>query len=180
MRICSRAALAIATFAATALITSCGPPRAICDSIADAGTFVGRVENAHGSDVTFIVERLQDEATPARIKPHSPIEGNIVVVHYQRHEEQFLHVGQRYLVTVWWIGHYASGVHMANHLCSNGTVHADGSAIDTALVHQPYVREVLFKILIALVPVGLLITMLAIRKRRRQRKNVEALVNAAS
>jgi hypothetical protein len=176
MRFRSIPALLIATLTATAFVASCTPPRSICDYAADAGTFVGRVEKTHGADLTFTVERLQEQATSARSGLHSPVAGHIVVVHYGRHEEQFLHVGQRYLVTVWWLGHYFSGVHMANHVCSTGTLHADGSAIDTALVHQPYVREVLFKVLIALVPVGLLITVWAIRRRRRQRESVEALL----
>jgi hypothetical protein len=172
--------LAIAMLAAAALMASCTTPRGICDYAADAGTFAGRVEQTHGSAVSFRVERLQQEATSARTKPHSPIAGQVVVVRYEKHEEQFLRVGQRYLVRVWWIGHYFSGVHMANHACSTGTVHADGSAIDTALVHQTYVRRVLYKILIAGAGVGLLVAAWALRKRRRQRRNVEELLRTPS
>ncbi|MDQ1509578.1 MAG: hypothetical protein QOG50_1422 [Actinomycetota bacterium] len=180
MRIRSSAALLIATLAATALMASCAAPRVECDYAADAGTFVGRVEKTRGSTVTYVVERLQAEPASAPAKLHSPIEGEIVAVHYERHEDQFLRAGQRYLVTVWWVGRYFSGVHMANHPCSIGTVHADGSAIDTGLVHQPHLRQVLDKILVAMVGVGLLITVWAIRRRRRQRKSVEELLRLAS
>jgi hypothetical protein len=180
MRIRSSAALLIATLGATALIASCAAPRAECDYAADAGTFVGRVDETHGSAVSFIVESLHEHPAPASTELHSPIEGQIVVVHYEKHEEQFLHAGQRYLVTVWWVGRYFSGVHMANHPCSIGTVRADGSAIDTGLVHQPHLRQVLYKILVAMVGVGLLITVWAIRRRRRQRKSVEELLRLAS
>jgi hypothetical protein len=169
------APLLIAMLAASALMTSCATPRAICDYAAEPGKFVGRVQKTHGSAVTFIVESVQREATSSRTEPHSPIKGQ-VVVRYEKHEEQFLHVGQRYLVTVAWVGHFVSGVHMANHVCSDGTVHADGSAIDTALVHQPYLRQVLFKVLIVGTGFGLVITVWAIRRRRRQRENVEQLL----
>ena len=55
-----------------------------------------------------------------------------MVVRYERHEQQFLRVGERYAVTVWSINGYFSGVHHADAVCSTGTVHADGSAIDTS------------------------------------------------
>jgi hypothetical protein len=168
-------ALLIAMSAASALIASCAAPRAICDYAAAPGKFVGRVQKTRGSAVTFIVESVQREAASPSNELHSPIKGQ-VVVRYERHEEQFLHVGQRYLVTVSWVGHYVSGVHMANHVCSDGTVHADGSAIDTALVHQPYLRQVLFKVLIVGTGVGLVIAVWAICRRRRQRESVEALL----
>ena len=173
------AAALLGTLVATSFVTSC-TPTVECSMAPDAGTFVGRVEEKHGSAVTFLVQSLQQEPAAAPAKLHSPVEGQVVVVHYDKHQEQFLHVGQRYLVTVWWIGHYYSGVATADIPCSGGTVHADGSAIDTALVHQPYLRSVLYKILIALAGVGLVVAAWALRQRRRQRKNVEELLRTAS
>jgi hypothetical protein len=142
----------------------------------DSGTFVGRVEEKHGSAVTFLVESLQAEPARLPAKPHAPVVGQVVVVRYERHQEQFLHVSQHYLVEVWWLDvYYFSSIHTAGN-CPGGTVYPDGSEIDTALVHQPHLRHVLLEYLTGLAVAGLGVAGWAVRKRRRQRRNVEELL----
>jgi hypothetical protein len=160
---------------AMGILASCSP-RVMCDAGLDAGTFIGRVLEKHGSTVTFRVETVQREPSETSLDVRGPVAGTAAVVHYEKNEEQFVHVGARYAVRVWPVeAGYFSGVHTANHTCSGGTVYADGTSIDTALVHQPHLRHVLLEYLAGLAAAGLIVAGWAVRKRRRQRKNVEEL-----
>ena len=179
MRIRLKAALVVGVLAAATLVSSCdNTGRVICDYAQDSGTFAGRLVERHGSSLTYRVEALQPSEGAAALP--QPVRGTLVVVHYENHEEQFLHVGQRYSVKVWPIRHYYSGVHTANRPCSGGTLHADGTAIDTSLLHQPHTLRVFLNVVTALAVVGVFVTAWAMRKRRRQRKNVEELLRSAS
>jgi hypothetical protein len=175
-----RPTLLVGLLAVAAFVTGCDPGRVICDYAADSGTFVGRLVERHGSAATFLVETVQPNASALAADLSRPVEGDHVVVHYQDHDEQFLHVGERYSVKVWPIKRFFSSVHTANHPCSGGTVHADGIAIDTSLLHQPHALRVLLDFVAALTVVGLFAAAWMLRKRRRQQKNVEKLVRSAS
>lgn len=165
---------------AATLVSSCVTQRVKCSMAPDAGSFVGSVVEIHGSAVTFRVETVQRNTSAIAAEFPRPVEGHHVVVHYQDHDEQFLHVGERYSVKVWPINGFSSSVHTANHACSGGTVHADGTAIDTSLLRQPHARRVFLVSVAALAVVGLFAAAWMLRKRRRQTKNVEELVRSAS
>jgi hypothetical protein len=129
-----KVALVVGALAATTLVASCSTtgtttPRVMCDYAQDSGTFVGRLVGRHGSSVTYRVEAVRPSEGAAALP--QPVRGTLVVVHYEAHEEQFLHAGERYSVRVWPINGFFSGVHTADRPCSGGTVHADGTAIDT-------------------------------------------------
>jgi hypothetical protein len=175
-----KVALVVGVLAATTPVGSCSSStrRVICDYAQDSGTFVGRLVGRHGSSVAYRVEAVQPSEGAAALP--QPVRGTLVVVHYEAHEEQFLHAGERYSVRVWPINGFFSGVHTANRPCSGGTVHADGTAIDTALSHQSRARHILFSFAAALAVVGLFVAAWALRRRRRQRKNVEELLGSES
>ncbi len=166
---------------AGALLTSCTPSHSKCSMAPTAGTFVGTLIERRGSTATFRVVRVVPDGRDA--SPIRPEAGRLAVVRYERHEEQFLRTGDRYLVTVWPDpkgNGFFSSVHMANHDCSGGTVHADGSAIDTSLRHQPHLHHVVFAFAAVLAALALLVGAWMAGTRRRQRRAVEALRRSAS
>ena len=158
----------------TASATTCAP---------NVGTFVGRIVAIDGSSITYLVESFEPsdfEFAPASPKP---IVGDVVVVHYGRYDGELLRVGRRYSVTVRpkvtvWPAYngFFSDIHTAGGVCDGGTVNADGSQIDTALVRQPHVRRWFFEFVAVSVGLVLLTSVWAVRKRRRQRENVEQLL----
>jgi len=184
MRNRSKAALLVGFVTAMTLVT---PSVASATSCAQQfGTINGRIVKVDGKSVTYRVETFQPGRYYWKPRPPAPIPGHLVVVHYGRYDHEFLHVGRRYSASVGWItdppfpdvdGFFSI---LDSDICGFRTVNADGTAIDTALIRQPHVRRWFFELVGASVVVALLTSAWAIRKRRRQRKNVEALVNAAS
>jgi len=84
---------------------------------------------------TFRVASVRPGAPPT--ERHVPVAGRRIAVHYENGDERFLKVGGDYRVKVWWLGetpatsHFLSSVHTDAHVCSGGTIHADGAPIDT-------------------------------------------------
>jgi hypothetical protein len=158
--------------------------RVICDDAAPAATFQGKMIARQGSNATFRIERIGHNRPVAPDAPPVPSVGDNIVVHYWSGSIQYLRIGRRYDVTAWWGGRteasseYGSGVHVASDQCSTGTVYAGGSAIDTALVHQPWPRRALFVALLLAIVVGIPRLVRSVRKGRRQRRNTEQLVEA--
>jgi uncharacterized protein YcfL len=134
-----RASVLVVVLLALVMLAGCsssgGRPRVICDYAQDSGTFDGPLLSLSGSAATFRVDRVHTNPNARRLP--KPTAGKTVVVHYDLGDEQFLRVGKRYTVKVTWVGgtsatrQFVSGVHTADHVCSGGTVYADGSAIDT-------------------------------------------------
>jgi hypothetical protein len=157
-----------------------------CSCVQDSGTFDGRVVVRNGSGVTFLVESVQPNLSPSPIKVHAPpVAGHRVVVRYEHGEEQFLHIGRRYSVKVWWLG--ISG-HPAQFLssvaggqsCCGGTTHLDGTTINKSPWLQPKVCRAAFAVAVAAVGIGALTGVLALRKRGRQARNVRQLRGSCS
>ena len=121
---------------AASLVVGCrghgGTRHVICDYAQDSGTFVGRVVKIDGPTVTYFVEKLKPVPAGEVPRRNAPVPGKTVFVRYDQQEQRYLHVGNRYTVTVWSFDGYMSGVHHSDAVCSTGTVHADGSAIDTS------------------------------------------------
>jgi hypothetical protein len=140
----------------------------------------GPVVEIEGRSVTYRVETFQPGRYDLEPRPPTPIRGHLVVVHYGRYAHEFLHVGRRYSAPVGWAGEGFFSLVDKGGVCGFRTVNADGTAIDTALIRQPHVRRWFFEFVAASVVVGLLTSTWAVRKRRRQRRNVEELVRSAS
>jgi hypothetical protein len=181
MRLRTRVVLLAGFLAATVLVPSVTASALSC--LAPVGTFVGRVVEINGGSVTFRTATFRPSGYSVDTNGvPTPTPGHLVVAHYGHDDEEFLHVGRRYSVTVW-PGDKAFSADVATadeSECGGGTVNADGSQIDTALVHQPHVRRLVFELLLASAVVALAVAAWAARKRRRQHRNVEGLVNPAS
>lgn len=175
---------------AGSLVVSCDSPdgqrRVICDYAQDSGTFEGRLVTLDGPGVTFMIERVHPNVAATRSGRHIPPVGKPVVVHYDNGDEKFLHRGRRYKVQVWWIDEsqsrlrFVSGVRVADRPCSGGTIYANGSAIDTAILTRSSTRHTFVVVAAGLISIGALAAGLALRKRRRQARNVRELRGSCS
>src|SRR5580765_7485951 len=133
------AATALVVFSFPASATTCAP---------NVGTFVGRIVAIDGSSVTYLVESFKPSGFEFAPESPKPIVRHVVVVHYGRYDGELLRVGHRYSVmvrpnvTVWpAYNGFFSDIHNAGGVCDGGTMNADGSQIDTALVRQPHLRR---------------------------------------
>jgi hypothetical protein len=135
-----------------------------------------------GRSVTYRVQTFQlyDSGFPRRSP--LPVPGRNVDVRYGRYDHEFLHVGRRYSATLGPADDgFVSEVDTAqSNTCAFRTRNADGSAIDTALIRQPHLRRWFVEFVAASVVVALLTSVWAIRRRRRQRESVEALLRLGS
>jgi hypothetical protein len=163
---------AFALVAALALLivaAACSPPRTECDYAAFADTMVGRLVARHGSTATFLIESVTPVASgpgvgsaPALAARHR------VSVHYFGDQAQYLRVGRRYAVNMWWLSNqFESGVHVANDACSTGTVNANGSAINTSIWLVSWVRAAAVLVPVSVVLLAVAGAAWAIRRRRR-------------
>jgi hypothetical protein len=108
-------------------------PAGACSMDASIATFIGPVLSKGGGGAEFRVDRVLHVTDGEEFDPKGSI-----TVDYWSGDEQFLEVGERYRVSVWSDREpspaYGSGVHRAGENCGGGgTLHADGSSIDTAL-----------------------------------------------
>ena len=139
-----------------------------CSKTGNDATFVGRLTAIRPGAAEFTVETVTIEQgfSPA----HVPVAGTSITAAYADGQERFLRVGDRYQVSEAWIGGgFASGVHVASDACSGGTVHADGSRIDTSSVTGKRARHLAIALVLA--PVGALIILAAwlfVRRRGRR------------
>jgi hypothetical protein len=135
-----------------------------CNRAGDDAVFVGRLTARHGGAATYTVESVT-ATRPLRPGGRVPEPATSTDVHYPESQAKFLHVGAWYRVAVFWSGHeFTSGVHLADDPCSGGTVHLDGSSIDTSLF--PWRGKALLALALASV-VALLITTAVVWRRRR-------------
>lgn len=152
---------------APTLLASCGDTTE-CSKTGPDATFVGRLTSVRSGAADFTVATVTIE--PGGPRAHVPVAGTSITVVYGNAQEKFLRVGDRYEVSEAWIGgQNVSGVHVANDACSGGTVHADGSRIDTSSATARRARHL--ALLIGLAPVAAL-TVLAVWlvTRRRGRR----------
>jgi hypothetical protein len=142
------------------------PPASACVELPRHYQFEGEATAKPKDGVTFRVESvviLHRYSTRATV----PQRGETVTVVYLRGGDKFIDVGKRYQVAVWpgVENRPTSGVQTAaNHCGGGGTVHADGSRIDTGIrlfELRPWVAGGIA----ALVIVGLSVVGLAISRR---------------
>ncbi|MGZ4707587.1 MAG: hypothetical protein ACXWBN_02455 [Acidimicrobiales bacterium] len=127
--------------AAAVLVLAIGPfvgGASSCPTVsltAPNASFIGEVVAEHAGAVTFRVDEVLPDRIFHDVAAAEVAVGDEVVVHYRGGDERFVHQGQSYQVDAW--GHVpdelASGVHTADECAGGGTVHADGSPIDTGL-----------------------------------------------
>jgi len=108
---------------------------------------VGTVAAKDGGDVTFHIDQIvSDQQNPAP-QPTSLEPGQDLVVRYSDGDARYLHRGASYRVPVFGneIDGFHSGVHTADECdapVGTGTVHADGTEINTGIFtlegFQPY------------------------------------------
>ena len=150
----------------SAVATSCGP------GTGDA-EIVGRLMRIDGATATF---RVDTSSRGRYLSPGAPVPrtGTDLAVFFYGGDEQFLRVGQRYVVHVWWDqGRFTSDVKTAQDPCAGGTYHADGSRIETSLISRPHVKQVLFAVAIV-PPATLLLLAIWVRRRHNRRGRVES------
>jgi hypothetical protein len=163
-----RAVLALSFLAMTTLVVSCGGRgRVICDYAPPAYTVKGPLVGRQGSVATYLIDSVWRSQSGFR-EPPKLLAGQRVNVRYEHGQAQFLRVGDRYRVTLWWISDagFWSGVHMGDEACSGGTVYADGSPIDTSLWVRSWVRNGVAIAGAVLFVLILLLTSRVIRRRR--------------
>jgi hypothetical protein len=145
----SSVGVAIAAFGLSLMVASCGESKSKCSSAQTAYRFIGTVLERGGNHADFVVNSIRPiSSTPP---PGMPLltAGQHVKVHFDWDLDgstaQFLHVGSRYDATLWWQNdEFWSDIHTADRPCSGGTVHADGSSINTSLWARSRVREVVY------------------------------------
>jgi hypothetical protein len=176
-RVRSRAAIGWCVCAATAALTltACGESEAKCDYAPTAGDLIGTLTERDGSHAEFMVESIRASSTPRPAGAPALVVGTHVRVHYDGSTSQFLHVGSRYSVTLWWLkAEFWSDIHRADAECSAGTVYADGSSINTSLWARSRVREVVY--VFAACVAGLVAVVATRHTRRVQRRRRRARV----
>ena len=148
--------------ATPALLGACG--HGDCSKAGDDAVFVGRLTARDGGLATYTVESVT-LSRPPRPGIRVPEPATSISVRYPEAQAKFLRVGTWYRVGVFWSdGEFASGVHVADDACSGGTVHLDGSSIDTSLF--PWRGKALPALALASVA-ALLITTAVVWRRRR-------------
>jgi hypothetical protein len=155
------------------LLASCGTVE--CSIATGPGTgydasFVGRLTGRHADTATFTVESTKTFRTENPDGPIPKLTAS-VAVEYPDDVAHFLHVGKRYLVNVEWSGTaFESDIHRAGDCGSGGTLHADGSPIDTSTF--PWLHRALLAGLVT--PVVALLVLVAVvwYRRRRHRRPV--------
>ena len=125
-------------------------------AIVPSATFVGEVVAIDGSTVTYRVDEVLDAPVDLTRPTPAVAVGQEAVVHYSGGDERFLDTGERYRVDVYGSSDdLRSGVHNAgectNSVSGTGTVHADGTAIDTKLLSSAGLRPYLPKLAITIV-----------------------------
>ena len=176
MRNRSKAALLVCFVLSTVIVRTA--PASATSCVAPVGTLVGRVVEIDGRSVTYRVETFHTSGYGVPRRSSDPIPGHLVTVRYGRYDHEFLHVGRHYSVVLGPADDgFVSQVDTAgSHVCAFGTLNADGTKIDTALIRQPHLRRRFFEFVAASVVFGLLTSVWAIRRRRRQRESVEQLL----
>ena len=154
-------------------VAGCGPGRVDCSLAPRADVIVGTAVARRGSTVTFVVasvRRNPDAVTTSGFGGPRLRTGERIAVRYDQGSAQFLRIGSRYQVYLWWAsGSFWSEVHTANHACSGGTVYANGAAIDTSLWSRSWVRNTTF-VFALIVAIGLAVAAAwAFRRGRRRR-----------
>ena len=127
--------MVVVALAVLVLSIAAGPRSCTAMAISPSSTFVGHVLAKKGRQVTYQVDEvLQDRSAPG-LEPGPLTAGQQVAIRYQGGDERFVHRGDSYLVDAFGRD---SGVHTAGECTKTehgaGTVHADGSAIDTGLL----------------------------------------------
>lgn len=169
--------VAVAVIGLSLMLTSCGESEAKCSSAPSAGDLIGTLTRRHGSHAEFLIESIRPTSTPPPAGAPALVVGTHVRVHYGDSTAQFLHVGSRYAVEMWWHNaEFWSDIHTADWPCSGRTVYADGSSINTSSWARARVRE--FVYVFAACVAGL-VAVVATRhtrriQRRRRRERVAA------
>jgi hypothetical protein len=177
-------AIVIALLAAAVLTPS--PPAGACSMAAPAFTLTGPATAKQAHVVTFRVDKIESSfgTSTTPLPGDAPSIGSSVDVKYWDGDEQFLHVGNDYMVTAWsdrTTGQYGSGVRTAEDNCGGGgTINADGSAIDTGNKFMGLSVWIMYPIVVALAVVAgwiavLLPLRVLTRRRRARRRRLGAL-----
>jgi hypothetical protein len=129
-------------------------------------TFIGLVLSKDGGSVEYQIDRVLHVDDGEELNSAGPL-----TVDYWDGDARYLSVGDRYRVSVWSDRRpspkYASGVHRAGENCGGGgTLHADGSSIDTALTLLG-IQLWPTGVLAACVLAGALVVFASIRGKRR-------------
>src|ERR1700759_1567793 len=155
-------------------------PVGACSLVAETAVITGPLVSRDGSVASFHAEQVVPG--PYRGTLHGPVPavGALVPVRYEQGEQQFLSVGRRYEVPLYWIGEtkvelgYGSEVltAQAGSCHGAGTTYADGTAIDTKLWRRAHVRDAVYAaVFIALVLLPVLSARAVARRRRRKRND---------
>ena len=164
--------LAIAPWTAAAA-TSCG------DGKGDA-EIVGRLTSLRDATATFHIESVKVGPHP---RPSAPIPAKqtSLPVYYYGGDTRFLRVGQRYDAQIWWDdGRFTAYVTTAEDTCGGGgTLHADGSPIETSLLSRLDWKQVLLVVGTPVAILFVLVIWLRHRDQLRKRRNDVALRSAA-
>jgi hypothetical protein len=173
-------AIVVALLAAAVLTPA--TPAGACSLTAPAFTLTGPATAKQSHVVTFRVDKIEsDFGTNTQPLPGgAPSIGSSVDVKYWDGDEQFLRVGNDYLVTAWsdsTDGQYGSGVHTAEDNCGGGgTVNADGTEIDTANRIMGLRVWIVYPIVVALTVVaGWIAVIVPLRLLTRRRRRLGAL-----
>ena len=108
----------------------------MCDYAGPAGIFEGRLLTLRGAEAMFQVDRLRPSTVHGRGNGPVPVAGKRLAVRYENGEQRYLRANQRYRVIVWWLkvpppARFFSSVHTRKSPCSGGTIHVNGTTIDT-------------------------------------------------
>lgn len=157
----------VGSVVSAALLGSCARTVTDCSEVGWDATFVGRVTAIQPAAAEFTVETVTAE--PGSQTAHTPVAGKSIAVHYDGGQERYLRVGEEYEVSEAWLGgRFVSGVHVGGDACSGGTVHADGSSIDTTSATARRMHRIEVGLLAAPV-VALVVLGACVRWRRRRR-----------
>lgn len=150
------AVLAVLALAAATVVLAAGAAGA-CSLEPEALRFTGEAVAVDGDLVTF------------EVTGGDPTPGFEVEIEYVDDDSRFVDVGRQYEVTAWERagGGLASGVHTAEDECGGGgTVHVDGSAIDTGLFTRNGFRPWVVAAPVAAVAAAVAAGWLVLRRRR--------------